>query len=115
MHQMIYEELKRVAKGQRTICYGPVAHMVGLDLSDYVQLNQLSAWLGEISTHEHRAGRPMLSAVVVATETNMPGIGFFKLARELGVYRGVDDLAFFVGELRRVHAFWKDQCLSCRC
>jgi len=44
--------------------------------------------LDEINRYEHREGRPLLSAVVVVQEDNKPGEGFFKLARELGVFQG---------------------------
>jgi hypothetical protein len=63
--------------------------------------------LGEISTREHNDGRPMLSVVVVQSETLYPGKGFFNLARELDLHHGEDDLAFFVKELKKVHEYWK--------
>jgi len=49
----------------------------------------------------------MLSVVVVHKANNIPGQGFFTLARELGLYRGNDDLLFFTEELRKVHEFWR--------
>jgi hypothetical protein len=44
-------------------------------------------------------------AVVVQAE-NKPGEGFFKLARELGLFLGSDELAFWVKELNRVWDYW---------
>jgi hypothetical protein len=40
--------------------------------------------LWKISTYEHQQGRPMLTAVVVLKQQNIPGHGFFELARNLG-------------------------------
>lgn len=108
MRQRIYGELQRVARAQETTNYGHVAQLAGLDLDDPPQRDLLAKLLGDISTQEHRLDRPMLSAVVVSSEENMPGKGFFTLARELGLHRGRDDLAFFVRELRRVHSAWKE-------
>ena len=48
---------------------------------------ETGAILGEISTDEVRAGRPMLSAVAVKT-TGRPGPGFFPLAKNSGALRG---------------------------
>jgi hypothetical protein len=49
----------------------------------------------------------MLTAVVVHRDNNIPGKGFFELAKELGLQKGEDDLTFFAHELTRVHATWK--------
>ncbi len=69
----------------------------------------LSRQLDNISTEEHAAGRPLLSAVVVHQDAGVltvPGGGFFTLSRRLGLLRGragANDLFYFVAELRRVH------------
>jgi len=44
--------------------------------------------------------------VLVVQEDNMPGEGFFKLARDLGLFLGDDKLAFWVKELNRVWDYW---------
>jgi len=80
--------------------------MAGLDMSNPADRNEIARILGEISTYEHEQGHPMLSAVVVLHDSNLPGTGFFTLARELGKFDGADDLAFFAGELHRVHDHW---------
>ena len=70
------------------------------------QSPQLAHMLGEISTDEHRAGRGMLTVVVVhKTGDLMPGPGFFKLACSLGHL--VDEReAFWIRELKMVCANW---------
>jgi len=106
MTRDIYERLKEVARAGRTITYGEIAPMAELDMSNPVDRNEIAAILVAISTTEHQEGRPLLSAVVVRSDTRYPGKGFFKLAQDLGIYDRSDDLAFFVQELARVHEYW---------
>ena len=106
MQHAIYEKLRSVANGRGTITYGEIAPMAGLDMSDPADRSQIAQILGEISTYEHEQERPMLSAVVVLHDSGLPGQGFFTLARELGVFDGHDELAFFASELERVHHHW---------
>lgn len=106
MHSDIYEKLGSVAQSRGTIAYGEVAPLAGLDMSNPADRNEIARILGEISTYEHEQGHPMLSAVVVLNDSGLPGTGFFTLAGDLGKFDGTDDLAFFAGELRRVHDHW---------
>ena len=67
---------------------------------------QLNHMLGEISMKEHRAGRGMLTVVVVHKHGDrMPGSGFFDLACSLG-HQVNDRLAFWAQELAKVHKIW---------
>ena len=60
-----------------------VAEIGSCDLEP--QSPQLAHMLGEVSTAEHNAGRGMLTVVVVHKSSDqMPGPGFFELARSLG-------------------------------
>lgn len=105
MHQTIYDHLKRVAAARQLTTYGDVAPLARLDPNAY----NFFRILEEISSYEHRHGRPMLTAVVVSKDDNIPGPGFFSLARKLGLHSGTTrdaDVAFFVRELKRVHDFW---------
>ena len=72
------------------------------------QSTHLAHMLGEISSAEDAAGRGMLTVVVVhKSGDGMPGAGFFELARSLGRDTR-DKVAFWAGELDRVHATWSD-------
>ncbi len=102
MHEAIYEKLKEVARAKQTITYDDIGRVARLGGHD----PQLWQMLDEINRHEHQQGRPMLSAVVIVQADKLPGGGFFKLARELGVYRGENDSAFFGYELCKVHSYW---------
>lgn len=109
MNKAIYEKLKGIAKAQDTIAYGEIAPLAELDMSRRNDRKAISAILGEISTLEHEQGHPLLSAVVVLAETNMPGQGFFTLAKDLGLHVGTNDLTFFSHELDKVHRFWAEE------
>lgn len=66
----------------------------------------LASLLGEISEEEDKAGRGMLSVIVVHKRGDMmPGPGFFELAKRLG--RSVQDIEkTWVDEINQVHAYW---------
>ncbi len=67
---------------------------------------QLAHMLDDISTAEHYAGRGMLSVVVVhKSGDQMPGPGFFELARSLG-HDTADKQSFWNSELQKVHLAW---------
>ncbi len=111
IHVQIYERLKEVArKGDDLITYGEIAPLANLNMENPDDRNKIAHILGEISTHEHSEGRPLLSAIVVLAGIGYPGDGFYILARELGVHHGrkeFEDLEFFAQEVRRVYDYWK--------
>ncbi len=65
--------------------------------------------LSEISSDEVECGRPMLSAVAVSVKGS-PGLGFFALARELGLLKGESKEAknqFWIDTRNEVYVTWK--------
>jgi hypothetical protein len=62
--------------------------------------------LGQVSSAESRDGRGMLTAVVVTAEDNLPGQGFFNLAKDLG-FSFTDQLQFWTTQLNAVYRAWK--------
>lgn len=108
LHRPIYEALKQIAQKQRTTTYSDIAPLAGLDMDSPADRDKIREILGKISTYEPHNGRPMLTAVVVHKQDNMPGDGFFELAQHLGLMgKGEDHLAFFARELTRVLQAWK--------
>jgi hypothetical protein len=110
INQQIYERLQEVANEGELTTYGEIAPLANLNMENPDDRNKMAQILGDISTHEHEQGRPMLSAIVVLAEIGYPGEGFFTLARELGLLHGnkeFDNLDFFVQEVKRVYACWK--------
>jgi hypothetical protein len=68
----------------------------------------LRPFLGEISTEESKAGRGMLTALVVHKRGDLqPGPGFFELARQLG-HDTSDVVKFWIEEVKRVFAAWNE-------
>jgi hypothetical protein len=63
--------------------------------------------LGEISKEEDEKGHGMLSALVIGKDSNMPGKGFFVLAKGLGK-SFIDDMTFWQEELKKVYAAWHE-------
>ena len=109
MNELLYRRLAEVARSGGVTHYGDVARLVGLNLANAADRRELSGLLREISRHEHEHGRPLLSAVVIHVEGNMPGNGFFTLATDLGLFEGEDRRRYFTDELRRVHEQWRDR------
>jgi len=106
MYQVIYERLKEVAKSRRTITYSELAPLARLNMSNAPDRTEIARILDEISNYEYDHGRPLLSAVVIRKDTNLPGSGFFTLARELGLLTGDDKDGFYRDELNRVYEIW---------
>jgi hypothetical protein len=106
MYEELTEKLKQTARLRRTIHYGEIAPMVGLDMADPQDRLRIGEILGEISKAEHEAGRPLLSVVVTQKENERPGVGFFQLAQDLGMVRGLDRETYFIKELARTYDYW---------
>ena len=99
----VREKLVEVAKHKETISYSDVARIADLHRHSIA----LFRLLDDINKHEHAAGRPLLTAVVISKENSMPGPGFFKLATRLGHHRdGDDDRLYWMWERDRVYAEW---------
>ena len=102
--QIIHEKIRDVARNGIYVNYGDIAPLIGLDPHS----PKLFAILDCINRIEHKKGRPLLSAVVILKDANMPGAGFFKLAKCLGLQsQDEDNLMFWINELRRVHDYWR--------
>ena len=99
-----------VARAQSTTRYSEIAPLAGLSMDSPADRNTIRLLLDAINDEENRHGRPMLSAVVIRIEDNMPGDGFFTCAARLGrMNTGDDPLTFWLHELRRVHDCWTGQ------
>ena len=102
----IYQRLKRIARLRAITNYSDVGVLLGLDMSTEYGRVRISQILDDINKYEDKHGRPMLSSVVILKDGNMPGSGFFVCARELGKYKGNNDLAFWASEVKKVYDEW---------
>jgi hypothetical protein len=100
----VREELEQVARTREVITYGQLGGRIGIDLDDPAARTVLSSILGEISETEVKAGRPMLSAIVVQNENQAPGQGFFALGQLLGQVQPGEDADVFA--FRQMRAVW---------
>jgi hypothetical protein len=112
-HTTVYRKLIEVARNGKTTTYEAVADMLGLNVDDPEDRNEIGRILSEISCQENAEGRPMLSAVVIIPEVGYPGKGFFLLARDMGAMSSsLDDRSFFAVELKRVHQYWMSEVVE---
>lgn len=106
----IYEEIIKVAKNRSYTYYGEVAPLIGLDIRTNWGRKRIGAILDGINRIEHDDGCPLLSAVVIRKSANIPGAGFFRLTKKLGLQSpNEDNLMFWINELRRVHDYWGER------
>ena len=111
MNDIIYARLTQAAKGRKFVSYGDLSSAISLSTTDAAGLNALSVMLEEIADHELAAGRPLLAAIIVNENTNMPGGGLFSYAKRKGLMKAKDKdtLTFFLTEAKKVHDFWASQ------
>jgi hypothetical protein len=102
----VRDELIRAATERGVLTYAELGTRVAIDLDDPAARTVLSSILGEISEAEVRAGRPMLSAIVVQTDNQAPGAGFYALGQRLGVVNAGEDADSFA--FRQMRAIWEN-------
>jgi hypothetical protein len=105
---LVYARLISAAQKREVVYYEEVARLVSIDQPGHHMAREVGQVLGEISEDETRAGRPMLSAIAIATKGH-PGEGFFNLATRLKKYSGsstADEMAFWRGERDAVYKEW---------
>jgi hypothetical protein len=108
----MYDELKQLlvdaAKEQRPVYYEEIAPLFDFDYDRDQDRAEVGRILGVVSEEEVAAQRPMLSAVVVHKGGDeMPGKGFFDLARKLGRFRGGDPKIYWAMELKELYEYWE--------
>ena len=108
----VYCELINIARNKNTINYIKIANIMGLPPETpmgHQWVNKTGKILGEICKYEHAHGRPMLSAIVVRTDTEQPGSGFSALARDLKKLDSSspdDEKLFWEQEIEEVYKCW---------
>ena len=96
--------LIQCAREGRTIAYSDLAAELTIDINP--RGNALATMLDCISRSENKAGRGMLSVLVIRKDIRTSGPGFFRLARKLG-RKFEDDRKFWNGESKRVIGSWR--------
>jgi hypothetical protein len=108
VNEIIYTRLTEAAKERKLVNYSDLSSAIGLSLMDASGLHALNKLLEEIADHELENGRPLLAAIIVNENTNMPGAGLFNYAKRKGLMKpkDKDNLSFFLLESKRVHDHW---------
>lgn len=108
--KLIRDRLVAAAKRRDLVYYADLAELLGREMRGRNWAAPIYHALDRINDDEDNAGRPMLSAVVVAKDTKLPGPGFFALGQRLGKTRpGEDEEAFAKRARAEVYAFWAAQ------
>jgi hypothetical protein len=91
------------------VYYEDIAPMFGFNYEREFDRAEVGRILDSVNKEELEAGRPMLSAVVVRKGGNeMPGEGFFNLAREERRFRGGDKKLYWAMELKELYRYWRN-------
>ena len=111
MNETIYARLRQAAKEKKFVNYADLSAAISLSLTDAAGVNALNKMLEEIADHETANGRPLLAAIIVNENSNMPGAGLFNYAKRKGLMKqkDKDNLAFFLAEAKKVHDYWSSQ------
>jgi len=104
--------LHDVARRQAKTTYGDICNAMSAAGGISLEPNStaLAGLLGQLNILEQEQGRPLISAIVVhKTDDWLPGVGFWNIAREIGIDPGRTEnqrLEFWVNEFGRCHAYW---------
>jgi hypothetical protein len=96
------------ARAGRVLNYGPIGKLFDLNMDNPQHRIRIGEMLGDVSREEVEQGRPMLSSIVVQTDTDLPGHGFFRLGHELGLVQPAEDeMSFAVRQMKAVFVHWR--------
>lgn len=101
--------LAECARAKKMVSYIDFMHRISSVSFETPHDARLPQFLAEISTEEAKAGRGMMTALVVRKSGDRrPGRGFFELARRLG-YDVSDPEKFWIEQVNRVFASWEER------
>jgi hypothetical protein len=98
--------LAKCARDKKMISYTDFMYQIRSISFETPYDSRLPQFLAEISMEEAKAGRGMMTALVVRKDDQRPGAGFFELAERLG-YDVSDPEKFWIEEVNRVFASWQ--------
>jgi hypothetical protein len=107
-YRVIYHRLLTAARERSRVFHSEVRGLLEALPGDPLLRPGVDEVLAQIAGDEHRAGRPLLIALVV-TGKSIPGNIFFTSARNLGVLKTSDpaeEMRFWMSEEARVYDTW---------
>ena len=106
-HQVLDYLISLARQRKLAIGYHFIFEALGLKRGNYA-VAQAGQLLGEICERMQQQGKPMLGALVINLQKEMPGDGFFKLAVAMGRLRAGatedEKLAFWKSEVKAIYA-----------
>jgi hypothetical protein len=105
--------LHKIARAQAKITYSELCDELRRDgvIALEPHGSPLAWMLGQINVLEARQGRPLISSLVVHKSDDwLPGVGFWSIAKLMGLDIGDTEeakVAFWAHEFGRCHAYWK--------
>lgn len=86
--------------------------LLNLNFNNIYDRDLIGEWLGEVSIHEFKNGRPLLSSLIIHKSNNREqGDGFYKLCSEIYGEKWEDlkaDPNFELEEMKKCYSFWKN-------
>lgn len=108
IRNVLIDIVKTGNEQETVIRYKKLADRFERPYVDIDERNRFHKLLDDINRYEVSRGRPLLSAIVV-NETQMPGEGFYRLAKELRLQRPDEDNdAFAIRAREQLFEFWKN-------
>lgn len=103
----IRDRLIAAARRREVVHYADLAKATGREMKGPNWAAHIGRILGRISSAEARAGRPLLSVIVVSRDSGRPGGGFLTLGQELHLLEpGEDEDSFVRRQTERVYDYW---------
>ena len=110
-YQLLYEKLVSAARNGHQVFHAEVTEILADPSGDGPTNEEITRLLREIAEDEHRAGRPLLTALVL-TGKGIPGNVFFATARDLDKLASADaaeEMRFWMAEKAKVYETWKSK------
>jgi hypothetical protein len=107
-YRVIYDRLTDAARERSRVFHSEVRGLLKSLPGDPRLRPDVDEVLAQIAGDEHRAGRPLLTALVV-TGKSIPGNIFFASARDLRLLASTDpaeEMRFWMAEEARVYDTW---------
>ena len=106
--EAIRRRLIAAARDRQTVYYKDLAKATGREMKGPNWAVHIGRILGRISSEEAKAGRPLLSVIVVSRDTNLPGGGFYNLGEQLGLLEpGETEETFINRQTELVYDYWQ--------
>jgi len=86
--------------------------LLGLNFNNGYDRDLIGEWLGEVSIHEYKNGRPLLSSLIIHKSNDREqGDGFYKLCSKIYGEKWEDlkaDPNFQLEQMKECYSFWKN-------